>query len=59
MLSPEDSKKLDEVLRLCRETVGLVREIKMGRKLLIWAFGVVTAAVTVYDFWKNFIGGPK
>lgn len=59
MLGQEDSKKLDEVLRLCRETVGLVREIRFGRKILIWAFGIVTAAVTLYDFWKDFLGAHK
>ena len=52
MLTPGEERKIDEILRLVRETTALVREIRMWRRFVAWAFAGVSLAVTIYDFWK-------
>jgi len=59
MLTQEEMRKINEILRNVQEINGVVREIKLWRKFIVWSFGIVTAVIAIFDFAKLILGVVK
>lgn len=48
-------QKIDDILAAVTETNELVHEIKLWRRFVMWGFGLVTAAATIYETLKDVV----
>lgn len=53
----QDSANIREILAAVTETNALVRELKLWRKFVVYAFGAVTVMTTIWEVWKDLHGG--
>ncbi len=57
MMTEEDKKMLkllEGIDKNVTEIIDLVHDVKLWRKMIVWAFGAVTFLITVYEFCKDF-----
>lgn len=55
-MDAEERGILKEILRNVQETNNLVREIKLWRRFVAWAFGCSTVVSTIWELWRNLRG---
>jgi hypothetical protein len=57
---PDQEKELLDTMRRIdantSEQAAMIREIKLWRKFVAWAFGIATTAMGVWQLWRDFRG---